>query len=99
MLAKELIPRIREQLAQLETSRGDARISGRRAALWRAQQYAARRGRSRDDVRRYCLQVLGRRRFLAAEDENDYLRGFREGFQAVLSDIRRQETGGRSVQR
>ena len=92
MLAVELIPRIRERLAQLEPSRGDARISGRRAALWRAQQYAARRGRTRDDLRRYCLQALGQRRGLAAEDENDYLRGFREGFQTVLSEIRRLET-------
>jgi hypothetical protein len=92
MLAMELIPRIRERLAQLEASRGDARTSGRRAALWRAQQYAARRGRTRDDLRRYCLQALGRPRLLDAADENDYLRGFREGFQMVLDEIRRVET-------
>jgi hypothetical protein len=92
MLAAELIPRIRERLVQLAASGGDARISGRRAALWRAQQYAVRQGRTQDDLRRYCLQSLEQRRCLDAEDENDYLRGFREGFQSVLSEIRRVET-------
>jgi hypothetical protein len=97
MLAVELIPRIRQRLAQLEASRGDPRISGTRAALWRAQQYAARGGRTRDDLRGYCLQALARRRFLKAEDENDYLRGFREGFQTVLGEIRLAETRGDSA--
>ena len=87
----ELIPAIRQRLAELERDRSDARLSGRRAALWRAQQHAARIDHTLDDLRRYCLQALGRRRFLAAEDENDYLRGYREGFQAVLRDIRRIE--------
>jgi hypothetical protein len=91
MLAMDLIPPIRERLAQLDGQRRDARTSGRRAALWRAQQHAARTDHTVDDLRRYCLQWLGRRRFLGAEDENDYLRGYREGFQTVLREIRRVE--------
>lgn len=90
----ELIPLIRERLAQLDAQRGNARMSGRRAALWRAQQHAARLEHTVDDLRRYCLYSLRRRRFLDAEDENDYLRGFREGFQTVLRDIRGLETRG-----
>jgi hypothetical protein len=89
MLAMALIPAIRERLTQLDSERRDARNSGRRAALWRAQQHAARVEHTVDDLRRYCLQWLGRRRFLDAEDENDYLRGYREGFQIVLREIRR----------
>lgn len=92
MLAMELIPAIRERLAQLDSERGDARASGRRAALWRAQQHAARIEHTVDDLRRYCLYSLRRRRFLDADDENDYLRGYREGFQTVLRDIRGVET-------
>jgi hypothetical protein len=92
MLAMELIPAIRERLAELDAEPRDARSSGRRAALWRAQQHAARTQHTIDDLRRYCLQWLGRRRVLDAEDENDYLRGYREGIQAVLRDIRRVET-------
>jgi hypothetical protein len=95
MLAMELIPVIRERLSQLDAERRDARVSGRRAALWRAQQHAARTDHTVDDLRRYCLQWLGRRRLLDAEDENDYLRGYREGFQTVLRDIRRVETSSR----
>jgi hypothetical protein len=95
MLAMELIPAIGERLAQLDSEQRDARNSGRRAALWRAQQHAARIEHTVDDLRRYCLQWLGRRRMLDAEDENDYLRGYREGFQAVLRDIRKLETRGR----
>jgi len=67
--------------------------SGRRAALWRAQQHAARVDRSLEDLRRYCLDAL-KPRLLDQEHENDYLRGYREGFQAVLREIRRIETSG-----
>jgi hypothetical protein len=91
MAALELIPAIRARLAALESGRRDALIGGQRAALWRAQQHAARRGNSLDDVRRYCLESL-RPRLLDERYESDYLRGFRQGFQAVLSDIRRLET-------
>ena len=91
MLAMDLIPQIRERLVQLDGQRRDARNSGRRAALWRAQQHAARIDHTVDDLRRYCLQWLGRRRVLDAENENDYLRGYREGFQTVLREIRTVE--------
>jgi hypothetical protein len=94
MLAMELIPAIRARLAQLDAERHGALASGRRAALWRAQQHAARINNTLDDLRRYCLESLKPRRFLDAEDENDYLRGYREGFQAVLTEIRRLETRG-----
>jgi hypothetical protein len=92
MLAIELIPSIRTRLSQLDGEHRDALGSGRRAALWRAQQYAARTSHTLDDLRRYCLESLKPRRFLDEKDENDYLRGYREGFQAVLTDIRRLET-------
>jgi hypothetical protein len=92
MLAMELIPLIRERLAQLDAESGSAVASGRRAAFWRAQQHAARLNNTLDDLRGYCLESLAPRPFL---DENDYLRGYREGFQAVLKDIRRIETEGR----
>src|SRR5438067_8692539 len=92
MLAMDLIPQIRERLAQLDGQRRDPRNSGRRAALWRAQQHAARIDHTLDDLRRYCLQALTRRGSLDTEDENDYLRGYREGFQAVLREIHRVET-------
>jgi hypothetical protein len=92
MLAMELIPAIRTRLSQLDGERGNALASGRRAALWRAQQYAARLNHSLDDLRRYCLESLKPRQFLDEQDENDYLRGYREGFQAVLTDIRQLET-------
>ena len=92
MLAMELIPAIRTRLSELDSGRGNELASGRRAALWRAQQYAARLNHTLDDLRRYCLESLKPRRFLDEQDENDYLRGYREGFQAVLTDIRRLET-------
>ena len=92
MLAMELIPAIRARLSQLDGERGNELLSGRRAALWRAQQYAARLNHTLDDLRRYCLESLKPRRFLDEQDENDYLRGYREGFQAVLTDIRQLET-------
>lgn len=92
MLAMELIPGIRARLADLGHERRDALAGGQRAALWRSQQYAAHIEHSLEDLRRYCLDAL-RPRLLDAADENDYLRGFRQGFQAVLSDIRALETG------
>ena len=87
----ELIPAIRARLADLEGGGGRALTSGQRAALWRAQQYAARVEHSVDDLRRYCLESLRSRGLLGFEDENDYLRGYRLGFQAVLKDIRTLE--------
>lgn len=93
MLAMELIPAIRAQLAQLEHGRHDPLTGGQRAALWRAQQHAARPTNSLEDLRRYCLDSL-RPRLLDVSNENDYLRGFRKGFQAVLSEIRTVETRG-----
>jgi hypothetical protein len=91
MLAMELIPAIRARLGELDANRRDALIGGKRAALWRAQQRAARVDSSIEDLRRYCLESL-RPRLLDEEDENDYLRGFRQGFQLVLSEIRKLET-------
>lgn len=99
MLAMELIPTIRARLEQLEAERSqrspaarDPLASGHRAALWRAQQHAARVDHTLEDLRRYCLDSLGSWRFLDERDENDYLRGYRQGFQAVLNDIRAAET-------
>ncbi len=96
MLAMELIPAIRERLAQLDADGRDPLTSGHRAALWRAQQYAARIEHTLEDLRRYCLESL-KPRLLEEEFENDYLRGYRQGFQAVLRDIRRIETRGQRV--
>jgi hypothetical protein len=93
MLAMELIPAIRERLAQLDAESRNPLASGRRAALWRAQHHAARINNSIEDLRRYCLEALNARRYLDERDENDYLRGYRQGFQAVLTEIRRIETG------
>lgn len=99
MLAMELIPSIRARLAQLEAQRSqephrrrDPLASGHRAALWRAQQHAARIDHTLEDLRRYCLESLRSWRFLDERDENAYLRGYRQGFQAVLKDIRAAET-------
>jgi hypothetical protein len=89
----ELIPAIRARLAELAGEHGSERVSGQRAAFWRAQQHAARTDRTLDDLRRYCLESL-KPRLLDEQHENDYLRGFREGFQAVLNEIRRIETRG-----
>ena len=58
------------------------------------QQHAARADHTVDDLRRYCLDAL-KPRLLEERHENDYLRGYREGFQVVLHEIRRIETGGR----
>jgi hypothetical protein len=87
MLAMELIPAIREMLAEFEADR-TPELAGRRAALWRAQQHAAVLDHTVEDLRRYCLKSLAQRRFL---DESDYLRGYRRGFQAVLKEVRRTE--------
>ena len=87
----ETIPAIRARLAQLESGGSRALTSGQRAALWRAQQHAARVDRSLDDLRHYCLESLRSRRLLRCEDENDYLRGYRLGLQAVLREIRKLE--------
>jgi hypothetical protein len=99
MLAMELIPTIRARLEQLDAERTngpgharDALTSGHRAALWRAQQHAARTDRTVEDLRRYCLESLDSWHFLDEQDENDYLRGYRRGFQAVLKDIRAAES-------
>jgi hypothetical protein len=46
-----------------------------------------------EDLRRYCLESLAPRRHL---EETDYLRGYREGFQAVLREIRKLETRDRA---
>jgi hypothetical protein len=99
MLAMELIPTIRARLEQLEAERmsgsaaeRDPIASGRRAALWRAQQQAARVDHTVEDLRRYCLESLDSWHFLDERDENDYLRGYRQGFQAVLKDIRAAES-------
>jgi hypothetical protein len=90
MLAMELIPAIRELLAELEGQRSPV-LTGRRAALWRAQQHAAKIDHSIQDLRRYCLEALAPRRSV---EESEYLRGYREGFQAVLRAIREIETDG-----
>jgi hypothetical protein len=89
MLAMELIPAIRERMARLDAEAGGAVSSGYRAALWRAQQHSARLDHTVEDLRRYCLESLTPRRGI---EEGEYLRGFREGFQAVLEEIRRVET-------
>lgn len=90
----ELIPAIRARLAQLRAEGSGALAGGRRAALWRAQQHAAHANHTIEDLRRYCLESL-RPRLLDEADENDYLRGYRRGFQDVLAEIRRIETRAR----
>jgi hypothetical protein len=93
MLAMEAIPAIRRLLEELDESGERSSVaSGRRAALWRAQQHAARLDESVADLRRYCLESLAPRRI---GEETEYLRGYRAGFQAVLAEIRRMETGAR----
>jgi hypothetical protein len=89
--AIEAIPLIKRQLAELEDAPSDSVASGRRAALWRAQAQAARLDRTIEDLRNYCLESLKPRRFIDEED-SDYLRGYREGFQVVLREVRRLES-------
>jgi hypothetical protein len=98
MLAMELIPAIRAWLAELDEPGPHGHVpldSGRRAALWRAQQHAARVDHTLEDLRAYCLESLRSWKALDEQHENHYLRGYRLGFQAVLAEIRRIETGGR----
>jgi hypothetical protein len=90
----EAIPLIKRRLAEIENSPPDSVASGRRAALWRAQSEAARLDRTIEDLRRYCLEMLRPRRFLD-EADSGYLSGYREGFQIVLQEVRRLESGGR----
>jgi hypothetical protein len=94
MLAMELIPAIRKKLAEADAVRGTAKASGYRAALWRSQQYAGRVDHTVEDLRRYCVESLMPRRFL---EEDDYLLGYREGFQAVLEEVRRVEAASRET--
>lgn len=89
--AIEAIPLIKQQLAEIEDAPSDSVASGRRAALWRAQSQAARVDRTIADLRDYCLDMLRPRRFIDEED-SDYLRGYREGFQLVLRKVRELES-------
>jgi hypothetical protein len=87
----DAIPLIKARLAELEERGGrEPLISGRLAALWRAEARAARLGLTIEDLRRYCLEMLRSRRALD-DDTPDYLRGYREGFQLVLRDLRELE--------
>lgn len=86
---------IDEVMARLDQEPRGPLSSGKRAALWRAQHRAARRGASLDDLRNYCLEALEHPRMLDPEDENDYLRGYRLGFQLVLREVRRIELARR----
>lgn len=53
------------------------------------------RGVALEDLRRYCLGWLARPRLIGAENEGDYVRGYRQGLQLVLREIRRIETSRR----
>lgn len=87
----DAIPLIKARLAELDERGGqEPLITGHLAALWRAQARAARIGITIDDLRRYCLDMLRSRRALD-EDTPAYLRGYREGFQLVLRDLRKLE--------
>jgi hypothetical protein len=91
-LATDAIPLIRARLVEVEgRSAREPLVTGRLAALWRAQARAARLGLTVDDLRRYCLDMLRSRRGLDDGDAPDYMRGYREGFQLVLRDLRRLE--------
>lgn len=93
--ARVALAAIRAKLAEMRAEAHGSHRSGQRAALWRAQHEAARRGRSLQDLRGYCLEALRHPRGLDAEYEGDYLRGYRDGLQLVLAEIRRIERGGR----
>jgi hypothetical protein len=87
----DAIPLIRARLAEFEERGGrEPLITGRLAALWRAEARAAKLGLTIEDLRRYCLEMLRSRRALD-DDTLDYLRGYREGFQLVLRDLRELE--------
>jgi hypothetical protein len=90
MPAFEAMAAIQARLAALQQETPSARASGQRAAFWRAQQQLGR-SRTVEDLRRYCLDALQRPRRLDPEHENDYLRGYRLGFQILLRDLRRIE--------
>lgn len=92
----EALDAIAQALARLDEEPPGAFASGQRAALWRTQHEAARRGRTLEDLRRYCLRSLEHPRGLDAEHEGDYLRGYRHGLQLVLREIRRIEANRRS---
>lgn len=89
-MAMDAIPLIKARLAELEERGREPVTTGRLAALWRAQARAARLGLTIDDLRRYCLDML-RSRLALDDDTPDYLRGYREGFQLVLRDLRELE--------
>jgi hypothetical protein len=91
--AIEAIPLIRQRLAEIENTPPDSLVSGRRAALWRAQSAAARLDRTLEDLRRYCLDNLRPRRFID-EGDSEYLRGYRDGFRIVFEEVRRLESEG-----
>jgi hypothetical protein len=93
--ARAALAAIRALLAELRAQEQGPHRSGQRAALWRAQHEAARRGRTLQDLRGYCLEALRHPRGLDAEHEGDYLRGYRDGLQLVLSEIRRIERRGK----
>jgi hypothetical protein len=87
----DAIPLIKARLAELEERSGrEPLTTGRLAALWRAEARAAKLGLTIEDLRRYCLEMLRSRRALD-DDTPDYLRGYREGFQLVLRDLRELE--------
>jgi hypothetical protein len=90
-LAMDAIPVIKARLAELEErGRHEPLTMGRLAALWRAEARAAKLGLTIEDLRSYCLEMLRSRRALD-DDPPDYLRGYREGFQVVLRDLRELE--------
>ena len=90
MPAFEAMAAIQARLAALRQERPSPLTSGQRAAFWRAQQQLGR-ARNLEDLRRYCLDALQHPRWLDPEHENDYLRGYRAGFQLLLGDLRRIE--------
>jgi hypothetical protein len=86
----DAIPLIKARLAESDRGGREPISTGRLAALWRVQARAARLGLTIDDLRHYCLDMLRSRRALD-DDTPDYLRGYREGFQLVLRDLRELE--------
>lgn len=89
----DLVPFLQERLAEIENPGHDDVAGGRRAALWRAQQRAARLDCTLPELRAHCLETLARQRHLD-EEVAGYLRGYRKGFQEVLREIQRLESGG-----
>jgi hypothetical protein len=70
--AVDAIPLIKARLAELEERGGrEPLITGRLAALWRAEARAAKLGLTIEDLRRYCLEMLRSRRALD-DDTPDY---------------------------